>query len=127
MDADDLKERTKQFALRCMRLADSLPNRPSGRTVANQLVRCGTSVAANYRAACRARSPQEFCAKMGIVEEEADESALWLELTIDAELKPKRLVEKLLQEADELTRITVRSIVTARTNMRSIKQRRPGK
>ena len=83
MNAQDLKERTKQFALRVMRLVDALPNTPKGRAIASQLVRSGTSVAANYRAACRGRSKAEFIAKVGIAEEEADETALWLELIIN--------------------------------------------
>jgi len=83
MDAEDLKERTKQFALRILKLVEALPNSLQGRTIAAQLVRAGTSVGANYRAACRGRSRAEFIAKIGIVEEEADESAFWLELIID--------------------------------------------
>lgn len=79
MKPDDLKERTKQFALRVLKLVAALPNTLSGRT----LVRAGTSVGANYRAACRARSKPGFIAKIGIVEEEADESAFWMELIIE--------------------------------------------
>jgi four helix bundle protein len=106
----DLKERTKQFALRVIRLVKSLPNDDVGRVIAKQLLRSATSVGANYRAACRARSPAEFCAKMGIVEEEADESAYWMELLIEAEIvKPELLVE-LFAEANELVAITVASI-----------------
>lgn len=117
-DADDLKRRTKQFALRCMRLADSLSNAPSGRTIANQLARSGTSVAANYRSACRPRSKPEFVSKLGIVEEEVDESALWMELIIEGGLKPESTVESLLDEAVQLTRIVAKSIVTARSSIR---------
>jgi len=76
----DLKARTKQFALRVMKLIDALPRTIQGRAIANQIIRSATSVAANYRAACRARSRAEFAAKIGIVEEEADETAFWLEL-----------------------------------------------
>ncbi|MGI8838489.1 MAG: four helix bundle protein [Pyrinomonadaceae bacterium] len=79
MKADDLKKRTKQFALRILKLVAALPNTVEGRAIGGQLVRAGTSVAANYRAACRGRSKAEFIAKMGTVEEEADESAFWLE------------------------------------------------
>jgi four helix bundle protein len=115
MNEQELKDRTRQFALRCMKLADSLPqNRPSSRTVANQLVRCGASVGANYRAACRARSRAEFVAKLAIVEEEVDESAFWMDLIVAHELKASRLVEKLMGEADQLTRIVVASIRSAR-------------
>jgi len=82
MDADDLKKRTKLFALRILKLAAALPNTIEGRAIRGQLVRAGTSVGANYRASCRARSLAEFIAKIGVVEEEADESGYWLELVI---------------------------------------------
>lgn len=114
MDEAELKSRTKAFALRCMKLADSLPRSNSGRAIANQLVRSGTSVSANYRAVCRARSKAEFCAKLGTVEEEVDESALWIELIMEGGLKKPQLVQPLHREATELTRIVVSSIKTAR-------------
>jgi four helix bundle protein len=79
MNADDLKKRTKQFALRILKLAAALPNTVEGKVIRGQLVRAGTSVGANYRAACRGRSRAEFIAKIGTVEEESDESAFWLE------------------------------------------------
>ncbi len=113
MDEAELKRRTKAFALRCMKLADSLPKTISGRTGANQLVRCGTSVGANYRAACRGRSRPEFVAKLGIVEEEADECGFW-ELIVDGDMKPAKLVDPLYDEADQLTRIMAASIKSAR-------------
>jgi four helix bundle protein len=83
----DLKARAKQFALRVMKLVDALPRTIQGRVIANQIVRSATSVAANYRAACRARSRAEFIAKLGVVEEEADETCFWLELIIDSSIK----------------------------------------
>src|SRR6266576_3698725 len=83
MTPDELKTRTKQFALRVIKLVAALPKIIVGRAIGNQLVRCGTSVAANYRSACRARSRIEFIAKMGVVLEEADETQLWLELIIE--------------------------------------------
>jgi four helix bundle protein len=86
MDKDELRRRTKEFALRTMKLVDALPRSRSANAVANQLVRSGTSIASNYRAACRARSRAEFIAKIGVVEEEADESAFWLELVIEHKL-----------------------------------------
>ena len=113
MNAQDLKERTKQFALRVMRLVDVLPNTPKGRAIASQLVRSGTSVAANYRAACRGRSKAEFIAKVGIVEEEADETALWLELIINDKLLPEKKVAPLLKEANEVTAIMAASYISA--------------
>src|SRR6185436_17829013 len=109
MDSDDLKKRTKQFALRILKLVAALPNTVEGRAVAGQLVRAGTSVAANYRAACRGRSKAEFIAKLGTVEEEADESAFWMELIIEGDLLKKELVQPLWNEANELVAIMTSS------------------
>ena len=103
----DLKARTKQFALRVMKLVDSLPRTIQGRVVANQIIRSATSVAANYRAACRARA--EFIAKIGVVEEEADETAFWLELIIDSALLTETRTRPLLSEAGELVAIMAAS------------------
>jgi len=105
----DLKARTKQFALRVMKLVDSLPRTIQGRVVANQIIRSATSVAANYRAACRARSRAEFIAKIGVVEEEADETAFWLELIIDSALLTETRTRPLLSEAGELVAIMAAS------------------
>ena len=105
----DLKARTKQFALRVMKLVDSLPRTIQGRVVANQIIRSATSVAANYRAACRARSRAEFIAKFGVVEEEADETAFWLELIIDSALLTETRTRPLLSEAGELVAIMAAS------------------
>ena len=113
MNADDLKKRTKRFALRILKLVSALPNTVQGRTVGGQLARAGTSVGANYRAACRGRSRAEFVAKLGIVIEEADESGFWLELIIEGELLRAELVQPLLDEANELTGIMTRSHMTA--------------
>ncbi len=110
----DLKDRTKAFALRAIRLVESLPRTSTGNVIGRQLLRCGTSVGANYRAACRARSAAEFCSKMGIVEEEADESIYWMELLIDANLVAPELMANLINEANELLAIVVASIKTAR-------------
>jgi len=96
-----------------MKLADSLPHQPSGRALSNQLVRSGTSVAANYRAACRARSKAEFVAKLQIVIEEADESLFWLEMLIESGMVASAKIEPLRKEADELTAIMVASRKTA--------------
>src|SRR5436305_12937096 len=88
----DLKKRTKAFALRILKLVDALPKTTAGRALASQIVRSGTSIAANYRAACRAKSTADFIARMGIVEEEADETLFWLELLDESDpvLAPKR-------------------------------------
>ncbi|MBS1796217.1 MAG: four helix bundle protein [Acidobacteria bacterium] len=116
MTEKELLERTKQFALRVIKLVNALPDNATGRAIGNQLIRSGTSVAANYRAACRGRSKAEFIAKLGTVEEEADESCLWLELIIESELMPAGLVMSLLKEAKEITAIMAASKMSARKN-----------
>lgn len=113
MDEAEMKQRTKQFALRVMKLVDALPDTRSGWAIGKQLIRSGTSVGANYRAACRARSKKDFTFKLGIVEEEADESAFWMELVTDGDLMPKNRVAELLQEANEIVAIMVSSRKTA--------------
>jgi four helix bundle protein len=110
---EQLRERTKQFALRIVRLFRSLPKTDLAWTVGKQLLRSGTSVAANYRAVCRARSRAEFVAKMGIVLEEADETAYWLEPHIDADVVPKQKLASLVNEANEFVRIFAASRRTA--------------
>jgi len=114
VDEKELKARTKRFGLRVMNLVDALPKTTSGRAIGNQLVRSGTSVGANYRAACRSRSKAGFIAKIGIVAEEADESAFWLELIMDANILKTDLVSPLRQEAEELTAIFTASGRTAK-------------
>ena|SRR5688572_23271225 len=116
MNKDDLKKRTKQFALRVLKLVDALPNSKSDRAIGGQLVRSGTSVGSNYRAACRGRSRAEFIARIGVVEEEADESAFWLELIIDHKLLKQSLVKALWIEAGELTAIMAASRISASRN-----------
>ncbi len=105
----EMKLRTKQFALRVMKLVGALPNTQEGRTIGNQLIRSGTSVGANYRAACRARSTADFISKLGIVEEEADESGYWMELIVEGDLMAESRVISLLGEASELVAIIVAS------------------
>src|SRR5213080_1294753 len=119
MKAEDLKERTKQFALRVLKLVAALPRTLAGKTIGGQLVRSGTSVGANYRAACRARSKVEFIAKIGIVEEEADESAFWMELIIETGLLKPQLVESLLTEANELAKIMTSSRKSASESLKT--------
>jgi four helix bundle protein len=109
-----LRERTKQFALRVLKLCDSLPKTDAARTIGRQLLRCGTSVAANYRAVGRARSKAEFIAKMGVVVEEADESVFWLELLVEAGMAPQGRLDALVVETNELLSIFVASQRTAR-------------
>ena len=111
----DLRVRTKSFALRALRLTDALPtNRRSCEVIGKRLLRSATSVGANYRAACRARSTAEFCAKMGIVEEEADESAYWFELLMEGEIVKREVLADLHAEANEIVAMVVASIRTAR-------------
>lgn len=119
MDREELKRRTKQFGLRVIRLVESLPKNRTAEVIGNQLLRSGTSVAANYRAACRAKSKADFISKMGTVEEEADESLYWMELLIEAGIVKQELLEPLMQEANEFLAITVASINTARKGKRA--------
>jgi four helix bundle protein len=121
MTPDELKKRTKQFALRILKLVAALPNTVQGRAIASQLVRAGTSVAANYRASCRGRSRAEFIAKIGTVEEESDESAFWLELIVEGGLLKQKVVQPLLTEAWELTKIMAKSRISAATALRQSK------
>lgn len=116
MDERELLARTKSFALRVIKLVGSLPRTIEGRAIAGQLMRSGTSVGANYRAACRARSKAEFISKLGTVEEEADESAFWMELLIEAGLMPSDRISPLLVEAGELVAIIAASRKTAAAN-----------
>ena len=114
MNPTESKARTKTFALRIIKLTRAIPkNDDTARVIAKQIVRSGTSVAANYRASCRARSQAEFIAKIGTVEEEADESALWLELLAESGIMPARRLSALLLEANELTAIMASSRKTA--------------
>ncbi len=109
MIESELKQRTKAFALRVIKLANTLLKDNVGRRLGDQLLRSGTSVAANYRSACRARSKADFIFKLGIVEEEADESALWIELLVESGLVSSRRLDKLLDEANQLTAFMVSS------------------
>jgi four helix bundle protein len=113
MTERELLDRTKQFALRVIKLVGALPRTIEGRAIASQLMRSGTSVAANYRAACRARSKAEFIAKLGTVEEEADESVFWLELIIESALITEHKIRPLLNEASEVVAIMASSKKTA--------------
>src|SRR4029434_9092254 len=110
MDKDELRRRTKEFALRTMKLVDALPRSRSASAVANQLVRSGTSVASNYRAACRARSRRALIANIAA---EEDASAFWWELIVEHKLMQEVLVRPLLREAEELTAIMAASRISA--------------
>src|ERR1700677_4703483 len=112
MDASELKRRTFESGQRTIRLVRALPKTTEGRAVGAQLVRCGTSVGANYRATCKSRSRAEFIAKIGVVEEETDESAYWLETIMASQMLKSSLIQLLLDEARELERIFGQSRVT---------------
>jgi four helix bundle protein len=118
----ELLGRTKQFALRIIKLVNALPNTLVGRKIGDQLLRSGTSVGANYRAACRGRSKAEFIAKLGVVEEEADESAFWMELIMEAEVMKRPRVQPLHDEAEAIRKIMARSRITAAQALRTNRQ-----
>jgi four helix bundle protein len=115
MNEVDLSQRTKKFALRVIRLFGSLPQSSEAQVIGKQLLRSGTSVAANYRECCRARSDAEMIAKLGVVEQELDETLLWLELLGESEIVRTELLRDLLDETDQLLRITVASIKTIKS------------
>jgi four helix bundle protein len=116
MSSEELIERTKKFAHRCVKLAMAMLDTALGKHIRGQLIRCSTSVASNYRATCLSQSKASFVAKISIVLEEADESAFWLEFIIDENLLKENLVKPLLQEAGELTAIFASSRKTASKN-----------
>lgn len=116
MTPREMRDRTKRFAVDAIKLCRTLPPTTDGRRLGQQLIDASTSVAANYRAACRGRSRAEFIAKLGTVLEESDESLFWLELMVEADLVPAARAERLLKEADELTAIFTTSLKTARAN-----------
>ena len=116
MQPDEFRERTMAFALRVLEVVDALPSTAKGRNIANQICRAGTSVAANYRAACRAKSRADFIHKLGIVEEEADESIFWLEFIVRAKILPEARLASLIGEANEILSLVVASINTAKRN-----------
>ena len=116
MPQSDLKGRTKRFALNIINLVEKLPQKRTTAILGNQLLRSGTSAGANYRAACRIKSTADFISKMGIVEEEVDETIYWMELLLESGLMKLNEVEDLMKEANELLSITISSIKTAKRN-----------
>ena len=115
MDEQELKERFRQYSIRIVRMVDSIPTkRIAALTIAKQVIRSGTSPAANYRAACVAKSKRDFLNKLKIVEEELDETRYWLELMVDTDIFPKDKLDSLIQETIELLNIIVKSIVSTR-------------
>ncbi len=111
-----LRDRTQDFALRILKMYRSLPHSDNARVIGKQVLRSGTSVAANYRAVCRARSKQEFVARMGVVVEEIDETVLWLELLVRSEIVSASKMRNLLREANELLAIFAASQRTAKAS-----------
>lgn len=122
MTRDELKKRTKEFALRAIKLVDALPRRTSGEVLGKQLLRSATSVGANYRSACRGRSEAEFVAKLGVVIEEADESEYWMELISDGGLIKATRVAPLRKEASELVAIFTAAVRTTRSKKAASKR-----
>jgi four helix bundle protein len=118
VDKGTFKRRTKEFALRVIELVDTLPKKPAAEVIGKQLLRSATSVGANYRAACRRKSTADVISKLGIVEEEADESMFWVELLVESSLVAKDRVRVLSSEANELVAMTVASIKTLRSRSR---------
>ena len=119
MNAEDMIKRTKKFAVGIVRLIQDLPSNKVADVLGKQLLRSGTSVGANYRSACHAKSQPDFIAKMGIVEEEADECIYWLELLVESGLLSQEKAKPFISEASQLVNITVASIKTARGNLRN--------
>jgi four helix bundle protein len=118
MNETELKNRTKAFALEVIAFCETLPKKYAAEVISKQLIRSSTSLAANYRAACRGRTGPDFANKLGVVEEEADESLFWLEMLRDAKLASRAMLDTLLKEADELTAIFTSSHKTAKANLR---------
>ena len=121
MNEEQFKARTKGLALRVIRLVEAMPRGGVADVIGRQLLRSATSVGANYRAACRAKSTADMIAKMGIVEEEADETLYWLELLVEAGLMPESRLADLMQETDQVVAMTVASIKTLRARSRKPK------
>lgn len=119
MSYENLKQRTKDLSIRVIRMTSFLPNSAAGRIISGQIIRSATSVAANYRSACRARSQADFISKIKICEEEADETLFWLEIIEELELVKKSRLTELMKEVDEIIAILVSSAKTARKKLKS--------
>ena len=119
-DEKTLRQRTKSLALRIVKMTEALPDKPAGWVIGKQILRSGTAVGANYRSTCRARSDKDFLARMGIVEEELDETIYWLELITEAELLPEKRLVELRTEAEELLKMVAASIITVKKRLKSI-------
>jgi four helix bundle protein len=118
MTPSELKQRTKRFAVDIIRFGGTVPSGTAADVIARQLVKSGTSVGANYRSSCRAKSRRDFVSKLAIAEDEADGTQYWLEVLVEAQMVKKEAVARLLDEAEQLVRIFVASINTARGHRR---------
>ena len=119
MDEKTFKARTKKLAVAIIKQMDKLPKSRAADVVANQIIRSGTSIGANYRAACRAKSTADMINKMKIVEEESDETMYWLEILADADLAPKEQIRELYKETNEILAMTIASVKTLRNRSQS--------
>ncbi len=122
MTPEEFKQRTKIFALRVIKLVQSLPRTREGDVLARQLLRSATWVAANYRSACRAKSVADFISKLGTVEEESDESLFWMEVIVESGIMPIKRLQELMKESDEITAMTVASINRSRSQLKKSKR-----
>jgi four helix bundle protein len=125
VDREEFKRRTKQLALRTIRVVEALPTSRTADVIGKQVLRSATSVGANYRAACRGRSDADMISKLGIVLEEADETLYWLELIVDTGLLPEAKLSSLMKETNEIVAMTVASLNTLQTRQRLAKARKP--
>jgi four helix bundle protein len=123
MNKEELKQRTKKFSLEIIKLVELIPNTKVGHTIANQIVRSATSVGANYRATCRAKSDRDFLYKIQIVEEEADETLFWLELLKERKMLNENLLDNLIKECDELVAIFTATAKTVRNKINAKKKK----
>lgn len=121
MDKFEMQRRMMKLTIDVIKLTKLFPLSQESKVISNQIIRCSSSTAANYRASCRAKSTRDFIAKMGIVEEESDETAFWLELIIASGLVKEELVAPILKEANEIVAMTVRSLITAKENLKNLK------
>ena len=124
MTTEELKERFRKFSIKIIKLVNAMPNNIAGNAIAKQIVRSGTSPAANYRAACLAKSNKDFLNKLKMVQEEIDETSHWLSLIIDSEMLPKSKVQDLYEESVELRRITTKAIITTKNKVEASERER---
>ncbi len=117
-----MSDRTKHFALRVIRLSRSIPKTTEGVIIAKQVIRSGTSVGANYRAACRSKSRHDFISKLSIVEEETDETIFWMEILVEAGIMKKDLLSDLMEEANQILAIVIKSKITTKQNQKNNKK-----